>query len=149
MNILIPFSVYTAYSSIKPNNRAHSSAVAVCVKTTHNDEADNIIYVGKAVSLKNRVRQYFQSSRNKGVNGDISLARCIALMDMVIQAGPLLDRDILAVASDREDAVVQVFFIRGGRLIGRDHFYLKILEGEAYGEILSSFIKQSVPLLLL
>ena len=31
------------------------------------DEADHIIYVGKAVSLKNRVRQYFQSSRNKGV----------------------------------------------------------------------------------
>ena len=31
------------------------------------DEKDNIIYVGKAVSLKNRVRQYFQSSRNKGV----------------------------------------------------------------------------------
>ena len=31
------------------------------------DEKDEIIYVGKAVSLKNRVRQYFQSSRNKGV----------------------------------------------------------------------------------
>ena len=31
------------------------------------DEKDNIIYVGKAISLKNRVRQYFQSSRNKGV----------------------------------------------------------------------------------
>lgn len=30
------------------------------------DEKDNIIYVGKAISLKNRVRQYFQSSRNKG-----------------------------------------------------------------------------------
>ena len=30
------------------------------------DEKDAIIYVGKAVSLKNRVRQYFQSSRNKG-----------------------------------------------------------------------------------
>lgn len=30
------------------------------------DERDAIIYVGKAVSLKNRVRQYFQSSRNKG-----------------------------------------------------------------------------------
>ena len=30
------------------------------------DEKDEIIYVGKAVSLKNRVRQYFQSSRNKG-----------------------------------------------------------------------------------
>ena len=31
------------------------------------DEKDEIIYVGKAISLKNRVRQYFQSSRNKGV----------------------------------------------------------------------------------
>ena len=31
------------------------------------DENDHIIYVGKAISLKNRVRQYFQSSRNKGV----------------------------------------------------------------------------------
>lgn len=30
------------------------------------DEKDAIIYVGKAISLKNRVRQYFQSSRNKG-----------------------------------------------------------------------------------
>ena len=29
------------------------------------DEKDAIIYVGKAISLKNRVRQYFQSSRNK------------------------------------------------------------------------------------
>lgn len=52
------------------------------------------------------------------------------------------DRDILAVATEHEDAVVQVFFIRGGRLIGRDHFYLKISEGEKEGEILSSFIKQ-------
>lgn len=31
------------------------------------DETDQIIYVGKAISLKNRVRQYFQSSRNKGM----------------------------------------------------------------------------------
>ena len=31
------------------------------------DEQDKIIYVGKAISLKNRVRQYFQDSRNKGV----------------------------------------------------------------------------------
>ena len=48
----------------------------------------------------------------------------------------------MAVAAEGEDAVVQVFFIRGGRLIGRDHFYLRILEGETKGGILSSFIKQ-------
>lgn len=52
------------------------------------------------------------------------------------------DRDILAVAMEEEDAVVQVFFIRGGRLIGRDHFYLRITKGETAGSILDSFIKQ-------
>ena len=52
------------------------------------------------------------------------------------------DRDILALAVEEEDAVVQVFFIRGGRLIGRDHFYLKIAKDESQSEILSSFVKQ-------
>ena len=52
------------------------------------------------------------------------------------------DRDVLAAAVDGEDAVVQVFFIRGGRLIGRDHFYLRRSGAETTGEILSSFVKQ-------
>ena len=52
------------------------------------------------------------------------------------------DRDIIAMASEGEEAVVQVFFIRSGRLIGRDHFYLKSAENDTEGEILSSFIKQ-------
>ncbi len=52
------------------------------------------------------------------------------------------DKDIIALAVEGEDAVVQVFFIRDGRLIGRDHFYLKTSEGEAEKEILGSFIKQ-------
>ncbi len=52
------------------------------------------------------------------------------------------DRDIVAVAVEEEDAVVQVFFIRGGRLIGRDHFYLRIAKGDTKSEILASFIKQ-------
>ncbi len=52
------------------------------------------------------------------------------------------DKDIIALASEGEDAVVQVFFIRDGRLIGRDHFYLRISEGEQEKEILSSFLKQ-------
>ena len=57
-------------------------------------------------------------------------------------AGAGDDRDILAMAVEGEDAVVQVFFIRGGRLIGRDHFYLKIAKEESAKETLSSFIKQ-------
>ena len=52
------------------------------------------------------------------------------------------DRDVLAVAKDAEDAVVQVFFIRGGRLIGRDHFFLRHTSEESKSKILESFIKQ-------
>ena len=52
------------------------------------------------------------------------------------------DRDVLAVASEEEDAVVQVFFIRSGRLIGSDHFYLRISKGESASEILNSFVLQ-------
>jgi len=52
------------------------------------------------------------------------------------------DKDIIAMANDKEDAVVQVFFVREGRLIGRDHFYLRIAPEEKPSEILGSFVKQ-------
>ncbi len=52
------------------------------------------------------------------------------------------DRDIIALAMDGMDAIVQIFFVRGGRLIGRDHFYLKIASGDSPVDILTTFIKQ-------
>lgn len=52
------------------------------------------------------------------------------------------DRDIIAAATDGEDAVVQVFFVRGGKLIGRDHFYLRVAINDTKSSILNSFIKQ-------
>ncbi len=52
------------------------------------------------------------------------------------------DKDIIALAHDERDAVVQVFFIRGGKLIGREHFYLQIANEDTVSEILTTFIKQ-------
>lgn len=52
------------------------------------------------------------------------------------------DKDIVALAADDRDAVVQVFFIRGGKLIGRDHFYVKIGNEDTKGQILNTFLKQ-------
>ena len=51
-------------------------------------------------------------------------------------------RDVIALVKEKEDAIVQVFFIRNGKLIGRDHFYLKVAEGDEEKDILESFIKQ-------
>ena len=52
------------------------------------------------------------------------------------------DRDIVAMARDERDAVVQVFFIREGKLIGRDHFHVNASTAEGEAEIMESFIKQ-------
>ncbi len=52
------------------------------------------------------------------------------------------DRDVIAFAREGEDAVVQVFFVRNGRLIGREHFYMANVAEELESQILSSFVKQ-------
>ena len=52
------------------------------------------------------------------------------------------DRDIIAMAKDERDAVVQVFFVRDGKLIGRDHFHMNLTGSESKAEILNSFVKQ-------
>ena len=52
------------------------------------------------------------------------------------------DRDIIAMAKDEKDAVVQVFFVREGKLIGREHFHVNVATAEDNGQILTSFVKQ-------
>lgn len=52
------------------------------------------------------------------------------------------DRDVIAMDRDGADAVVQVFFVRDGKLIGREHYYMTNTEGNSSEEILSEFVKQ-------
>ena len=52
-----------------------------------------------------------------------------------------IDRDIIAYAIDNDEAVVQVFFMREGKLMGREHFYIRV-PAEGSSTLLSSFIKQ-------
>lgn len=52
------------------------------------------------------------------------------------------DKDIIAIARGEGDSVIQVFFVRAGRMIGREHFYMTRTEGEASADILSEFLKQ-------
>ncbi|MCD8097163.1 MAG: excinuclease ABC subunit UvrC [Lachnospiraceae bacterium] len=59
-----------------------------------------------------------------------------------ITSSGMEDRDVIAMAVDKEDAVVQVFFIREGRLIGRDHFCLHIAADDREEDILTAFLKQ-------
>lgn len=52
------------------------------------------------------------------------------------------DRDVIAIYQDGSDAVVQVFFVRDGKLIGREHYYMEHTEGEDKRFILQEFVKQ-------
>ncbi len=52
------------------------------------------------------------------------------------------DRDIIAMARDNEDAVVQVFFVRDGKIIGREHFHVSVATAEDEKQIIGSFVKQ-------
>lgn len=52
------------------------------------------------------------------------------------------DKDVIAIASDGSEAVAQVFYVRDGKLIGREHFYLKNTQGSKEQEMISDFVKQ-------
>ncbi|MFN8485623.1 MAG: excinuclease ABC subunit UvrC [Anaerolineae bacterium] len=59
-----------------------------------------------------------------------------------IGVSELVDQDVIALARDNGSAIVQVYFIRGGQLVGREYFVLEGTEGEVTPEVLSSFITQ-------
>ncbi len=59
-----------------------------------------------------------------------------------ITSDEFMDRDIIAYAEEGFDAVVQVFFVRNGKLLGREHFHMTTAPMETGAQILASFIKQ-------
>ncbi len=71
----------------------------------------------------------------------------IAALERVVEHQKIVDvgggdRDVIAFARDRDNACVQVFFIRGGRLIGRESFWLDNAGDEDEAHVMAAFIKQ-------
>lgn len=60
----------------------------------------------------------------------------------IITASSTTDQDIIAMARGIEEVCVQIFFVRQGKIVGREHFILEDTFNEDRAEILSSFIKQ-------
>lgn len=52
------------------------------------------------------------------------------------------DKDIIALYQDEREAVVQVFFVRDGKMIGREHYYMTNVSSDSKPEILENFVKQ-------
>ena len=60
----------------------------------------------------------------------------------VVFASDYKDSDVIAMARAENEACVQIFFIRGGKLIGREYFVLEGTEDTADNEVMAEFIKQ-------
>ena len=98
--------------------------ILVDLKAEMKDAADNMRFE-EAAGLRDMIRsigKIRERQKMTGSSGD--------------------DTDVLALAADGGDAIAQVFFVRDGRLIGRDHFYLKVADSPERGDILQNFIQQ-------
>ncbi|HOQ17233.1 MAG TPA: excinuclease ABC subunit UvrC [Defluviitaleaceae bacterium] len=71
----------------------------------------------------------------------INSIKRIAQKQKIINSA-LEDQDIIAFAKKEDEALVQVFFVRGGKLIGREHFFLDGVDDRTQEEIMTSFVKQ-------
>jgi len=69
-----------------------------------------------------------------------AIERVVAKQKVIAAANT--DQDVVAFAREQGDACVQVFFIRHGKLIGREYFLLEGTEGESDEEVLQEFITQ-------
>lgn len=52
------------------------------------------------------------------------------------------DRDIAAMAREGTDAVAQIFFVRSGKIVGREHYYIRAAEDDEDSKVFESFLKQ-------
>ena len=55
---------------------------------------------------------------------------------------PVIDMDVMALAQGTNEAWVEVFFVRKGKLIGRDHFFMESTQDDAPAVVLGQFVKQ-------
>ena len=97
--------------------------------------------------MKNLEEKMLEASENMEFEAAIEYRELLSSVKQIAQKQKIThndgeDKDIIALAADDRDAVVQVFFIRDGKLIGRDHFYVKIGNEDSKSQILTTFMKQ-------
>lgn len=108
------------------------------LKLIEGDYRQVIEYLEKKMYAASEKMEYEQAA---GYRDLIESVKKMSVKQKINDFGGM-DRDIVALARTKEEAVVQVFFIREGKLIGRDHFHLKGSYGERENDMLLAFIKQ-------
>ena len=103
----------------------HSEAIVTRIQTEMEKAAEEMRFE-KAAALRDQLKAI----------------QSIIERQKIVFATDYLDSDVLAMARSNGEACVQIFFIRGGKLIGREYFILEGTEDEADTEIMEQFITQ-------
>ncbi len=92
-------------------------------------------------TVMNRAADNMQFEKAAEYRDQLRAVNTIVAKQKVISAAKT-DQDVIAFARDQGDACVQVFFIRHGKLIGREYFLLDGTEGESDEDVLEEFLTQ-------
>lgn len=113
--------------------------------------------VNKAITFLNGgeeelIKNLTEKMKNASDNLDFELAakyrdqikalEIISEKQKIVSANSNLDQDIIGSAMSIEEACIQIFFVRNGKIIGREHYLLTNIENETREEIISSFLSQ-------
>ena len=71
-----------------------------------------------------------------------SIERVAEEQRIKVDSNPIGDTDVIAMAQGTDETWIEIFFIRHGKLIGRDHFFMEGTQDDSVGLVLGQFIKQ-------
>lgn len=96
--------------------------------------------------VKNMKESMERAAENLEFEKAASLRDKIIAVEKIVEkqkiiTGNFEDEDIISVFTDETDSCAMVFFVRDGKVVGREHFMLEDTAGEEKGEILSDFLK--------
>lgn len=104
---------------------------------------------GHSEEIVNRIQSDMQKASEEmrfekaaALRDQLKAIQSIIERQKVVFATDYLDSDVLAMARSDGEACVQIFFIRGGKLIGREYFVLEGTEDAADAEVIGQFVKQ-------
>jgi excinuclease ABC subunit C len=96
--------------------------------------------------VKNMKENMERAAENLEFEKAASLRDKIIAVEKIVEkqkiiTGNFEDEDIISVFTDETDSCAMVFFVRDGKVVGREHYMLEDTAGEEKGEILSNFLK--------
>ncbi len=131
-------------------NMCYAPCVGRISQKDYNDMIDQValFFEGKQDGLTKRLRKEMEEAAE-----NLQFEQAARLRDqlqgieqIITQQKAVLggddDRDVIAMARGLNQCCVQIFFIRGGKIVGRENYFLRGTDDSSRGEVLTSFVKQ-------